>query len=118
MTAIHSKLNPRAPDFKASREAMAALVADLSVKIGSSARVAARQRGRSTSAAASCCRANASGAARRRLAVSGAVAACRVEHVRRAGAGRRHHYRRGADIGARVRHRCHDATVKGGTYFR
>ena len=34
MTAIRSKLNPRAPDFKASQEAMAALVADLSAKVG------------------------------------------------------------------------------------
>jgi 3-methylcrotonyl-CoA carboxylase beta subunit len=34
MTAIRSKLNPRTPDFKASQEAMAALVADLSAKVG------------------------------------------------------------------------------------
>ncbi len=34
MTAIRSKLNPRAPDFKANQEAMAALVADLSAKVG------------------------------------------------------------------------------------
>jgi len=34
MTAIRSKLNPRAPDFKAGQEAMAALVADLGAKVG------------------------------------------------------------------------------------
>jgi 3-methylcrotonyl-CoA carboxylase beta subunit len=34
MTAIRSKLNSRAPEFKASQAAMAALVADLGAKIG------------------------------------------------------------------------------------
>ena len=34
MTAIQTKLNPRSPEFKAGREAMEALVADLREKVG------------------------------------------------------------------------------------
>jgi 3-methylcrotonyl-CoA carboxylase beta subunit len=34
MTAIQSKLNPRAPEFRAAREAMSVLVSDLRAKIG------------------------------------------------------------------------------------
>jgi len=34
MTAIQTKLNPRSPEFKAGREAMATLVTDLREKVG------------------------------------------------------------------------------------
>ncbi len=99
-------IDPRAEDFRANAQLMRGLVADLRAK------TAAVARGGSEEARAEAPRARQAAAARarRRAARSGravprAVAARRLRHVRRRGAGGAHHHRHRPRLRARVRDR-------------